>query len=428
MMTADNGVVTEWQSYLANLAMVKGGGLEKYWTDSEVYRCAGGNQQLATKFVQAIGVFPVGSMIELSSGEIGVVVAHNPVRRLEPKVLVLSNPASAFTTVQMVFRAGANVQMTNRNARILRRLINEGLRLDCNLVIETATARDSHQFACLLGYGASVIYPYLAYASLYHMVETGEIKGKDLPYLAQAYRKGINKGLYKIISKMGIATISSYRGAQLFDEFRAHPGVGRPQPFPVQPAVPRRARPLRGAGSQGRGAYGTGWAGRWDPPCGRLGRLPPWCNWQHRTFWWSRVRVRILAPVPMPRWAWSLTTRVRCQTNRAAGVWKKFFATHYHEPSDDLALPFGSMRLRTKGSHGGQNGLRSIIDRLGTNEFIRLRIGIQPEHPVRDASSFVLENFSKAEFEEVENILDKAADAVRAVIKDGAERAMADFN
>ncbi len=47
MMTADNGVVTEWQSYLGNLAMVKGGGLEKYWTEREVYRCKGGNQQLA---------------------------------------------------------------------------------------------------------------------------------------------------------------------------------------------------------------------------------------------------------------------------------------------------------------------------------------------------------------------------------------------
>ena len=55
MMTADNGVITEWQSYLANLAMVKGGGLEKYWTESEVYRCRGGNQQLATKFAAALG-------------------------------------------------------------------------------------------------------------------------------------------------------------------------------------------------------------------------------------------------------------------------------------------------------------------------------------------------------------------------------------
>lgn len=55
MMTADNGVVTEWQSYLANLAMVKGGGLERYWEETEVYRCKGGNQQLAHQLVKAIG-------------------------------------------------------------------------------------------------------------------------------------------------------------------------------------------------------------------------------------------------------------------------------------------------------------------------------------------------------------------------------------
>ena len=55
MMTADNGVLAEWQSYLANLAMVKGGGLERFWTDSEVYRCRGGNQQLAVKLAQALG-------------------------------------------------------------------------------------------------------------------------------------------------------------------------------------------------------------------------------------------------------------------------------------------------------------------------------------------------------------------------------------
>jgi monoamine oxidase len=55
LMMSDNGMVTEWQSYLANLAMVKGGGLDKYWTESEVYRCQGGNQQLARRFVDAIG-------------------------------------------------------------------------------------------------------------------------------------------------------------------------------------------------------------------------------------------------------------------------------------------------------------------------------------------------------------------------------------
>jgi len=96
--------------------------------------------------------------------------------------------------------------------------------------------------------------------------------------------------------------------------------------------------------------------------------------------------------------------------------------------SDDLALPFGKIRLRPGGSHGGHNGLRSMIDCLGTNEFIRLRIGIMPEHPVSNTKNFVLENFSKDESKEVEKILERSADAIRAVIRDGIERAMAEFN
>lgn len=96
--------------------------------------------------------------------------------------------------------------------------------------------------------------------------------------------------------------------------------------------------------------------------------------------------------------------------------------------SDDLALPFGKIRLRPKGTHGGQNGLRSIIDCLRTQDFIRLRIGIQPEHPVGSASNFVLENFSKSDFAEVENILETSADAIFSVIKNGVEKAMAQFN
>ncbi|MBK9529437.1 MAG: aminoacyl-tRNA hydrolase [Acidobacteria bacterium] len=96
--------------------------------------------------------------------------------------------------------------------------------------------------------------------------------------------------------------------------------------------------------------------------------------------------------------------------------------------SDDLALPFGTMRIRPKGTHGGQNGLRSIIDCLKTQEFIRLRIGIHPEHPIRDAARFVLENFSKGELEAVEKILETAADAIETIIRDGAEAAMARYN
>jgi len=96
--------------------------------------------------------------------------------------------------------------------------------------------------------------------------------------------------------------------------------------------------------------------------------------------------------------------------------------------SDDLALPFGTIRIRPKGSHGGQNGLRSIIDCLRTNEFTRLRIGIQPEHPITNAKNFVLENFSKKESETVEKILEESAKAIRSIVSDGTEKAMARWN
>jgi PTH1 family peptidyl-tRNA hydrolase len=96
--------------------------------------------------------------------------------------------------------------------------------------------------------------------------------------------------------------------------------------------------------------------------------------------------------------------------------------------SDDLALPLGSIRLRGKGSHGGHNGLRSIIDCLGTQEFMRLRIGIQPDHPLSNTKNFVLENFAKGEIATVEKILERSADAIRAVISDGIEKAMARWN
>ena len=96
--------------------------------------------------------------------------------------------------------------------------------------------------------------------------------------------------------------------------------------------------------------------------------------------------------------------------------------------TDDLALPVGKIRFRPKGSDGGQNGLKSIINCLRTNEFIRLRIGIQPEHPLASMRNFVLENFSKTEAETIEEVLDKSAEAIRAVVSDGVERAMAQFN
>ena len=96
--------------------------------------------------------------------------------------------------------------------------------------------------------------------------------------------------------------------------------------------------------------------------------------------------------------------------------------------SDDLALPFGSIRLRPRGSAGGHNGLKSIIASIKSDEFTRLRIGIQPSHPVSDARRFVLEEFSKSERVEVEKVLERSADALRTVVRDGIDKAMSLFN
>ncbi|MEW6353337.1 MAG: glutamate synthase large subunit [Pseudomonadota bacterium] len=105
------------------------------------------------------------------------------------------------------------------------RLIREGLRCDANIVVETGTARDPHHCAVLIGYGATAVYPYLAYECLRDMMRTGEITAKDADKVLTNYRKGIDKGLYKIISKMGISTITSYRGAQLFEAVGLHDEV-----------------------------------------------------------------------------------------------------------------------------------------------------------------------------------------------------------
>jgi len=95
-------------------------------------------------------------------------------------------------------------------------LIEEGLRCQCNLIVETATPRDPHQFACLIGFGATAIYPWLAYQSLFELGRQGHIDA-DRAEVGRSYRRGIRKGLLKILSKMGISTIAGYRGAQLFE-------------------------------------------------------------------------------------------------------------------------------------------------------------------------------------------------------------------
>jgi glutamate synthase (NADPH/NADH) large chain len=105
------------------------------------------------------------------------------------------------------------------------RLIAEGLRCQANIVVQTGTTRDPHHFAVLLGYGATAIYPYLAYETIYEMSKSGEIALQDVDKLGYNYRSGINKGLYKVMSKMGISAVASYRGSQLFEIVGLHDEV-----------------------------------------------------------------------------------------------------------------------------------------------------------------------------------------------------------
>ncbi len=98
-------------------------------------------------------------------------------------------------------------------------LVTTGLRCKCNLLVETGTAREPHHFACLIGYGATAVYPYMAYQVLFEMMRKGRVKLDFAARLelGRSYRAGVRKGLFKIMSKMGISTISSYRSSQLFE-------------------------------------------------------------------------------------------------------------------------------------------------------------------------------------------------------------------
>jgi len=135
-------------------------------------------------------------------------------------LLLLSDryPQPGLTPVHALLATGA----------IHAHLVRMQLRCDCNLLVETGSARDPHHFACLIGFGATAVYPYLAYQTLFDMNRRGELKGREgepLSEIGRSYRRGIRKGLLKILSKMGISTIAGYRGAQLFEIVGLDPAV-----------------------------------------------------------------------------------------------------------------------------------------------------------------------------------------------------------
>jgi PTH1 family peptidyl-tRNA hydrolase len=95
---------------------------------------------------------------------------------------------------------------------------------------------------------------------------------------------------------------------------------------------------------------------------------------------------------------------------------------------DELDFPLGTLRIHTRRSSAGHNGIESIIGALGTEDFLRIRIGVAPERKVQDGQSYLLSPFRKAELAVVDQMLDTADDAVKAILTEGAAAAMNRFN
>ncbi|HWE00347.1 MAG TPA: aminoacyl-tRNA hydrolase [Bryobacteraceae bacterium] len=95
---------------------------------------------------------------------------------------------------------------------------------------------------------------------------------------------------------------------------------------------------------------------------------------------------------------------------------------------DDLDLPWGSLRVRPGGSAPGHNGVKSVIAKLGTEEFPRVRLGVHPGHPLQSGADYLLSRFSRRQTEELDTFIDLAADATESIIAEGVEKSMTGFN
>jgi len=95
---------------------------------------------------------------------------------------------------------------------------------------------------------------------------------------------------------------------------------------------------------------------------------------------------------------------------------------------DELDLPWGEVRIRPDGRPRGHNGVRSVTEQLGTEEFARVRLGAHPGHPLKSGSDYLLSPFSRQQKKELDEVLGLAAQAVNSIIADGVEKSMAKFN
>ncbi|WP_349407340.1 glutamate synthase large subunit [Pseudalkalibacillus sp. SCS-8] len=164
---------------------------------------------------------------------------HNEFRSIKISTCFNGNPAGlesaleqVFKQVKQVIRQGVSLivlsdrDMNNERIPIPsllmvsglhHHLVENGLRTKASIIVETAEARDVHQFSMLIGYGADMVYPYLAYRTIQSLIEEEHITDFDYVEAVDRFRDAATSGIVKVMSKMGISTIQSYRGAQTFE-------------------------------------------------------------------------------------------------------------------------------------------------------------------------------------------------------------------
>ena len=162
-----------------------------------------------------VGVLPI--LFRVTRGEKGLVKSMEELRLMARRLIEEEEVNVIVLSDRGVNREFAPIPSLMAVAGLHHYLIREGLRTRASLVIETGEAREVHHFALLIGYGVSAINPWLAFETLDRMIDDGLLTGVDHRTACRNFVKAASKGVIKVASKMGISSLQSYRGAQVFE-------------------------------------------------------------------------------------------------------------------------------------------------------------------------------------------------------------------
>ncbi len=162
-----------------------------------------------------VGVLPI--LFRVTRGEKGLVKSMEELRLMARRLIEEEEVNVIVLSDRGVNKEFAPVPALMAVAGLHHYLIREGLRTRVSLVLETGEAREVHHFSLLIGYGVSAINPYLAFETLDRMIQEGMLTNVDHKTACKNFVKAASKGVIKVASKMGISSLQSYRGAQVFE-------------------------------------------------------------------------------------------------------------------------------------------------------------------------------------------------------------------